>query len=61
MGMKPFLHLEREVRKSGKARALEKIKLFGSDGKKRNDDMDEIEVLCIGAAIVDIPLQQVVK
>ncbi|EAY5509535.1 ketose-bisphosphate aldolase [Salmonella enterica subsp. enterica serovar Anecho] len=29
----PFLHLEREVRKAVKARALEKIKLFGSDGK----------------------------
>ncbi|EHC78552.1 putative sugar kinase YdjH [Salmonella enterica subsp. enterica serovar Montevideo str. S5-403] len=28
---------------------------------KRNDDMDEIEVLCIGAAIVDIPLQPVSK
>ena len=26
----PFLHVEREVRKT---RALEKIKLFGSDGK----------------------------
>ena len=29
----PFLHLEREVRKAVKERALEKIKLFGSDGK----------------------------
>ena len=29
----PVLHLEREVRKAVKARALEKIKLFGSDGK----------------------------
>jgi aspartate/glutamate racemase len=29
----PFLHVEREVRKAVKARALEKIKLFGSDGK----------------------------
>ena len=28
-----FLHLEREVRKAVKERALEKIKLFGSDGK----------------------------
>ncbi|WP_409308034.1 ketose-bisphosphate aldolase [Pectobacterium sp. B1J-3] len=29
----PFLHLEREVRKAIKERALEKIRLFGSDGK----------------------------
>ncbi len=29
----PFLHLEREVRKAVKERALDKIKLFGSDGK----------------------------
>ena len=29
----PFLHVEREVRKAVKERALEKIKLFGSDGK----------------------------
>lgn len=29
----PFLHLEREVRKAVKERALEKIRLFGSDGK----------------------------
>ncbi|MGV8776697.1 class II fructose-bisphosphate aldolase, partial [Pseudomonas aeruginosa] len=29
----PFLHLDREVRKAVKERALEKIKLFGSDGK----------------------------
>ncbi|WP_159187926.1 class II fructose-bisphosphate aldolase, partial [Escherichia coli] len=29
----PVLHLEREVRKAVKERALEKIKLFGSDGK----------------------------
>ena len=29
----PFLHVEREVRNAVKARALEKIKLFGSDGK----------------------------
>lgn len=29
----PFLHLEREVRRSVKERALEKIYLFGSDGK----------------------------
>lgn len=29
----PFLHVEREVRKAVKQRALEKIKLFGSDGK----------------------------
>ena len=28
-----LLHLEREVRKAVKERALEKIKLFGSDGK----------------------------
>ena len=29
----PFLHVEREVRKAVKVRAMEKIKLFGSDGK----------------------------
>ncbi len=29
----PFLHLEREVRKAVKERALEKIRLFGSDGR----------------------------
>lgn len=29
----PFLHLEREVRKAVKERALEKIKLSGLDGK----------------------------
>ena len=29
----PFLHVERELRKAVKARALEKINLFGSDGK----------------------------
>ena len=28
----PFLHVEREV-KAVKVRAMEKIKLFGSDGK----------------------------
>lgn len=56
----PFLHLEREVRKAVKARALEKSNCL-VQMVKRNDDMDEIEVLCIGAAIVDIPLQPVSK
>lgn len=28
---------------------------------KRNDDMDNIEVICIGGAVVDIPLQPVSK
>lgn len=28
---------------------------------KRNNDMDNLDVICIGAAIVDIPLQPVSK
>ncbi len=44
------LHLEREVLKTVKSRALEKSNCLVPDGKR--NDMDEIEVLCIGAAIV---------
>lgn len=56
----PFLHLEREVRKAVKERALEKLNCSVLMAK-RNNDMDNLDVICIGAAIVDIPLQPVSK
>lgn len=56
----PFLHLEREVRKAVKNGHWKKLNCSVLMAK-RNNDMDNLDVICIGAAIVDIPLQPVSK
>ncbi len=56
----PFLHLEREVRKAIKNGHWIKLNCSVLMAK-RNNNMDNLDVICIGAAIVDIPLQPVSK
>ena len=55
----PFLAVERAVRQAVKERAMYKIKLFGDDGRLMNKVEKKLDVLCLGAAVVDIPLRPV--
>ena len=58
----PFLAVEREVRKAVKERAMYKIKLFGMTAEQMSNMSNtekKLDVICLGAAVVDIPLRPV--
>ncbi len=55
-----FPALEREVRKAVKERALDKIKLLVLMAK-RNNNMDNLDVICIGALLLIFHCNRSVK